>query len=127
MVEKCGTKNRYMLVTKNDVTNNKIEMINVSSIRGKEHKLIYNSNVIINNYYPLPLPSFAKLDTIYLLDDFEDLSKHIALDGKKMSGREFFNIIKQKIEYVNKYGKCKNINITEAEFKKLNKNLIKNL
>ena len=38
MVEKYGTKNRYMLVTKNDVTNNRIEMINVSSIKGKEHK-----------------------------------------------------------------------------------------
>lgn len=125
MVEKYGTKNRYMLVTKNDVTNNRIEMINVSSIKGKEHKLIYNSNIIINNYHPLPLPSFAKLDTMYLLDNFEELNKYIALEGKKMNGREFFNIIKQRFEYVNKYGKCNNVNITEAEFKKVNKHIEK--
>ncbi len=125
MVEKCGTKNRYMLVTKNDVTNNKIEMINVSSIKGKEHKLIYNSNIIINNYSPLPKPSFAKLDTMYLLDNFETLNKYIAFEGKKLSGKEFLDIIKQRIEYIDKYGKCKNVNIDKNEFKKMNKAFLK--
>ena len=43
-----GTKSRFMLVTKNDKVNKTIEMINVSSIKGKEHKLIYNSNIQIN-------------------------------------------------------------------------------
>lgn len=116
-----GTKNRYMLVTKNDVTNNKIEMINVSSIKGKEHKLIYDSNIIINNYFPLPKPSFAKLDTIYLLDNFEDLNRYIAFKGERISENELINIINQRIEYISKKGKCKNINIEESEFKKINK------
>lgn len=115
-----------MLVTKNDVTNNLIEMINVSSIKGKEHKLIYNSNIIIKDFYPLPLPSFAKLDTIYSIDNFQDLNKYIAFQGNKISGREFFNIMKQTLEYKNKYGNCKNIKIEETEFRKINRNFIKN-
>ena len=48
--DEVGTKARFMLVTNNDIVNKTIEMINVSSIKGKEHKLIYNSNIQINNY-----------------------------------------------------------------------------
>lgn len=121
MEEKFGTKNRYMLVTKNDFENNTIEMINVSSIKGKENKLIYNSNIIINNYSPLPVPTFAKLDTIYLLDNFVGLEKYVAFNGIKLGKTEFESIIKQRYEYINKYGKCKNVNITESDFKKTNR------
>lgn len=109
-----------MLVTKNDVENNTIEMINVSSIKGKENKLIYNSNIIIQNYTLLPVPTFAKLDTVYLLDNFSGLEKYIAFNGLQLEKTEFESIIKQRYEYINKYCKCKNVNITESEFKKVN-------
>lgn len=114
-----------MLVTKNDVENNTIEMINVSSIKGKENKLIYNSNIIIRNYIPLPVPTFAKLDTVYLLDNFSGLEKYIAFNGIQLEKTEFDSIIKQRYEYINKYCECKNVNITESEFKKVNTKILK--
>ena len=114
-----------MLVTKNDIENNIIEMINVSSIKGKENKLIYNSNIIIKEYRPLPVPTFAKLDTIYLLDNFKELEKYVAFNGTKFEKTEFEGIIKQRYEYLNKYTKCKYVVLTEGDFKKINN--IKNL
>lgn len=115
-----GTKSRFMLVTKNDKVNKTIEMINVSSIKGKEHKLIYNSNIQINNYYPLPVPSFAKMDVLYLLEDFEELKKFIALRGEKIDSKELENILKQRYEYIYQYNKYKTINFSKEEFMKIN-------
>ena len=115
-----GTKHRYMLVTKNDSINNIIEMINVSSIKGKEHKLIYNSNIQINNYYPLPVPTFAKLDTVYKLENFEELSRFIYFDGEKINKEEFERIFDEKYKYTCKYNKNNTINFTKKEFLNIN-------
>lgn len=68
-----SNKKRYMLVINSDSQNNIIKMINVSSIKGKEHKLLYDSNIEIKEYMPLPVPTFAKLDALYTIDNFEGL------------------------------------------------------
>ena len=51
-----GKKFRYMLIVEYNKKDNVVKMINVSSLKGKEHNLLYSSNIEINNYPPLPVP-----------------------------------------------------------------------
>ena len=70
-------KRRYMIVAKND-SNRTIEMINISKISGKNSmNLIKDYNVILNDYCPLRLPSFAKTNTLYKIEYFEELENYI--------------------------------------------------
>lgn len=113
-------KKRYMLVINSDSQNNIIKMINVSSIKGKEHKLLYDSNIEIKEYMPLPVPTFAKLDTLYTIDNFEGLQNFISFDGEKMNDTEMSNIKLQRYSYI-KDGNVPNvINFSESEFRKVN-------
>lgn len=115
-----SNKKRYMLVIDCDNQNNIIKMINVSSIKGKEHKLLYDSNIEIKEYMPLPVPTFAKLDTLYTIDNFEDLQNFISFGGEKMSDSEMSNIKLQRFNYI-KDGNITNvINFSKSEFKKIN-------
>ncbi len=114
-------KKRYMLILKNDEENNTIEMLNVSSIKGKEAKLLYDSNISICNYNPLPVPTFVKLDSLYIIDKFNGLEKYISFNGQTLAEEEL-NLIKEKrYEYIsNNCNKVYTINYSEVEFKKLN-------
>lgn len=114
-----GNKYRYMLVIEYDKKNNIVKMINVSSLKGKEHNLLYNSNIEINNYTPLPVPSFAKVSTIYIIDYFKELEKYIAFNGQVLGEIQFKYIDTYRVNYM----KDKDIEIiqyTEEEFKSIN-------
>lgn len=113
-------KKRYMLVINYDNQNNIIKMINISSIKGKEHKLLYDSNIEIKEYMPLPVPTFAKLDTLYTIDNFEGLQNFISFDGEKMSESEMSNIKLQRFKYIKDGNTTNAINFSESEFKKIN-------
>ncbi|MBR3152944.1 MAG: hypothetical protein IKF52_05025 [Clostridia bacterium] len=115
-----GNKKRYMLVINCDNENNTIEMINVSSIKGKEHKLLYDSNIEIKNYNPLPVPTFAKLDTLYTIDNFSDLQKFMSFNGTKISNSEISNIKLQRYNYIKNCNPTNVINYSETDFKKTN-------
>jgi hypothetical protein len=61
-----------------DIYDNFIDLLNVSSIKGKEKKLLYPSNKKIINYYPpFDVPSFVKMDELYTIEYFSDLNKSI--------------------------------------------------
>lgn len=109
-----------MLVINYDNQNNIIKMINISSIKGKEHKLLYDSNIEIKEYMPLPVPTFAKLDTLYTIDNFEGLQNFISFDGEKMSESEMSNIKLQRFKYIKDGNTTNAINFSESEFKKIN-------
>ena len=111
--------NRYMLVVETNQEENTIKMINVSSTAGKEHKLLYSSNKEIENYAPLPAPTFAKLDTLYTIDYFNELENFIAFNRQKLSDEQFNYTNNQRLQYM-KNNKIENIQYTESEFKKLN-------
>lgn len=52
----------YLVIS---VTNDYIEVLNVSSIRGKERKLAFPTNERLRNYNPpFVMPSFVKLDSL---------------------------------------------------------------
>ena len=116
------TKNklRYMLVVEENKNENIIKMVNVSSLKGKEHKLLYSSNIEINQYNPLPVPSFAKLDTLYIIDNFKALEKYVAFGNQALNEIQFKYIESNRLEYMKKK-QIDVIQYTEQEFKKYNK------
>lgn len=112
-------KKRFMLVIDVQKDSNIIRMLNVSSIKNRSVNLWYDCNIEIVNYYPLSMPTFAKLDTIYEIKYFKELEKFIAKGGNKLTYKEFRKILDEKTKY-EKNNKTKKIEFTEKEFKKYN-------
>ena len=117
-----GKKPRYMLVVEYNETDKIVKMVNVSSLKGKEHKLLYSSNIEINNYTPLPVPSFAKLDVLYIIDYFKELDEYIAFEKQKLNNSQFKYLNKCRLDYM-KNTQIEIIQYTEQEFNKYNKNI----
>lgn len=116
-------KRRYMIVAKNE-NNNTIEMINISKISGKNSmNLIKDYNVILNNCYPLKLPSFAKTNTVYRVNYFEELENYICFNGRKLNDKDFSNILYERQKYVRKTNKDNVINFSKEEFLQFNNNI----
>lgn len=112
-------KRRYMLIAKD---NKKIEMINISKMDDKSVKqLLKDYNIIIKNYYPFRLPSFAKVNTVYTIDYFPELEDFISFGGEKLNEKDFNNIITERKKHVNKTGKSNKIDFTKEEFMRMNK------
>lgn len=108
-------KRRYMLVIENDIEKNIIKMINVSKLSNKVNCLWYDFNIEIEEYYPLKKPSFAKVNTTYLIENFDELKEYISFNGERISNTELEKIKLQQ----RKYNKI--IKFTKSEFKELNK------
>ncbi|WP_143006883.1 hypothetical protein [Paenibacillus tianmuensis] len=73
--------NRPFLVIEN--TGTIIKALNVSSLRGKETKLIIPSNKNLSKHFPpFPQPSFVKLDEIYHYESFSELEQSVMSSGK---------------------------------------------
>lgn len=116
-------KRRYMIVAKND-SNRTIEMINISKISGKNSmNLIKDYNVILNDYCPLRLPSFAKTNTLYKIEYFEELENYICFNGRKLNDRDFLNIIAERQKYVKRTNKNNIIIFSKEEFLLINNNV----
>ena len=75
-----------------------IEVLNVSSTQGKEHKLLFKFNrKIIKHYPPFQKPSFVKLDSLIKVPT-RDYQKLILLaQGKTLDKNELQDIIKNII------------------------------
>jgi len=71
-----------------------IRCLNVSSIKGKAAKLSYPSNKNISNYNPpFMYPSFVKLDELYEIEQFPELSRLLLCGGKTLDQRSLSTII----------------------------------
>lgn len=114
-----GTKKRYMLVIDNDIIDNSIKMINVSSLRGKEYNLLYESNINIKHFKPLPVPSFAKLNTTYIIDDFKELENYKSFNNAKLSEEQMQEIEGKRTQFI-KNNEIETIQYTAEEFKRYN-------
>ena len=108
-----------MLIVEYNKKDNVVKMINVSSLKWKEHNLLYSSNIEINNYPPLPVPSFAKVNTLYIIDYFKDLEKYIAFKGQVLGDIQFKYIDNYRLRYMQEK-EIEIIQYTEKEFKELN-------
>lgn len=114
-------KRRYMLIIDNDIEKNIIKLLNISKIKGKERKMVYDSNLPMKeDYYPFTQPSFVKLKTTYEIENFGELSNYISYKGEKVTKQQFEAIIQEKQKYSDKHKDCNTIIIEKEEFFKIN-------
>lgn len=70
-----------------------IEVLNVSSIRGKERKLAFDTNERLKIYNPpFNLPSFVKLDSLTRVEKADWGNLHVLNSGKTLDGNELARI-----------------------------------
>ncbi|MBQ7256244.1 MAG: hypothetical protein IJS60_00945 [Abditibacteriota bacterium] len=74
--------NRFYLIVK--VTGSKIGVLNASSLRGKESRLYFESNYLIEQYYPpFPKETFIKLDS-YMEFDISEITDYNSMKANLM-------------------------------------------
>ncbi|WP_261133789.1 hypothetical protein [Bacillus sp. Marseille-Q3570] len=89
---KCNYE-RPFLVIRIDSQNNKLLLLNVSSIKGKTHKLLFDSNKRLPKYNPpLSEPSFVKLDALYTIEYYNDLQTKLLSNGRQYDYEELQRI-----------------------------------
>lgn len=118
-------KRRYMLVVNSNEETKEISMLNVSSIKGKEAKLLMDSNMPIENYSPLVVPSFAKLKTTYKIKYFDELENYVFFGGTKLGKEQLEKIKYEKSLYEKKHNNSNEIVFLRDEFQKYNNNTIR--
>ncbi|CAN7221838.1 hypothetical protein [Rossellomorea sp. LjRoot5] len=92
---------RTFLVLDADQSTSQLSLLNISSIKGKEHKLLFSSNERIILYNPpFYLASFVKLDAQYTIDYFTDLDSTIMAKGKALDPEEFQRIEQRYIDFL---------------------------
>lgn len=80
----------YLVVA---VSNDYIEVLNVSSIRGKERKLAFPINERLRNYNPpFVMPSFVKLDSLTRVSKSEWGDLQILNNGRALESNELNRI-----------------------------------
>lgn len=114
-------KRRYMVITDD---NEELEMINISSLKGKERKLMFPGNIKLYNREPFLAPSFAKIDTIYKIEYFPELEEFISFGGEKLNEEDFKTILLEKDKYISKTKNINEINFTKEEFIRKNKETV---
>lgn len=82
---------RTFLVIEN--TENKLKALNISSIKGKESKLIYPSNMrILKGRPPFVKSSFVKLDALYILETCSEIEKALLHSGERLNPEQLVAI-----------------------------------
>lgn len=90
-------KRPFLVINKD---NDYIYLLNVSSTRGKEHKLGMQSNKLINRYRPPFLKSsFVKLDSMYIVPNRKYIKSYLLCGGRAMHPIEFKDIEKCLSDY----------------------------
>ncbi|MDD2494686.1 MAG: hypothetical protein PHE29_05790 [Tissierellia bacterium] len=87
-------KNRTYIIVDVSEDGKKIKVLNVSSVKGKEHKLAFPSNQRLKKYNPPFLrDSFVKLDSLSEVDASDFSSIMILNNGNKLDCDEMNTII----------------------------------
>jgi hypothetical protein len=98
-----GTDCKYhrpFLVIDVDQLQNRIKLLNVSSVRGKAHKVGFSSNKLLINYKPpFIMPSFVKLDSLYIIEYFPDIQRSVLDGGQTLDSVELQDIIREHYLY----------------------------
>lgn len=121
-----GTKNikhkkRLMLVINKNKILNTLTLINISKVEGKPNCFTYPFNILIRNFNPpLPIPSFAKINDNYVIENFKELDKFLYKQGQKLDNQEYQYILERYNKYI-KNNKIELISFNKNEFIKTNK------
>lgn len=80
----------YLVIT---VEPDYIEVLNVSSIRGKERKLAFPTNERLRSYNPpFVIPSFVKLDSLTRVESADWGNLQVLNSGRTLDGNELARI-----------------------------------
>lgn len=80
----------YLIIT---VKTDYIEVLNVSSIKGKERKLAFPTNERLRSYNPpFIMPSFVKLDSLTRVDSSDWGNLQVLNSGRTLDGAELTRI-----------------------------------
>lgn len=83
-------KRPFLVINKD---NDYIYLLNISSTKGKEHKLGMKSNKLISRYRPPFLKSsFVKLDSMYIVPNREYIKNYLLCEGRAMHPLELQDI-----------------------------------
>ncbi|BDR59493.1 hypothetical protein [Xylocopilactobacillus apicola] len=86
----------YLIV---EVLEKGVYVLNVSSSKGKENKLIYKSNYFLkNNYPPFPKSSFVKLDSRKFISNEELKDFNLMCRGDKLNSKDLNFILKNHLK-----------------------------
>jgi hypothetical protein len=111
---------RPFLIIEFDSTNGKIKMLNVSSVLGKERKLLFKSNRLIKKYKPPFVdPSFVKLDELYEVQYFSNLEKSIVHNAEVLDNVEMADIL-DEFHLYSKSNQIKIVASTHQDIIKIN-------
>ena len=120
--KECSSK-RPFLVISIDETTGLIKMLNISTVEGKERKLLMDSNEqIMKHFPPFPDPSFVKLDELYIIPYFPTLDRSLKLKAV-LNEDEFLTIIDKYTNYSSKHS-VTTVSFTVLDIITRNKNLV---
>lgn len=107
----------YLVIGKED---NSFMLLNISSVAGKERKVLFDSNYLIKQYNPPFLkPSFVKLDAIYKVEICSALNNFVLCGGNKLNAAEMVNLLNAFEKYRSTH--CVNVRyFTENEIQTFN-------
>jgi len=87
----------YLIVR---ITSTEADILSVSSIRGKERKVLFDSNCKIRVHFPPFLkPSFVQLDSLQTRPINDLLSKKLLAGGQKLNDEDLRNILQRLRKY----------------------------
>lgn len=93
-----SSRRTFLVIGEED---NYVLMLNVSSTRGKEHKLLFDSNEEIINYNPpFEVKSFVKFDALYKVEKCTTLSRFTLCRGQSLDSNEFSRLYALYLNYV---------------------------
>lgn len=104
-------------------TGSTVKALNVSSVRGKLHKLQFPSNKRLTAYSP-PFyePSFVKLDVLYEFEKCPELRNSLMCTGKTANGMVVSSVLNWFSEYRSK-SKVHKVSISRSDLIIRNPNL----
>lgn len=91
--KECSGPRTFLAI---ECASDRIKALNVSSTKGKEHKLAMKSNELIQfNYPPFDQPSFIKLDALYEFENFNELELLVLCNSRTIVPMQLNRIITQ--------------------------------
>ena len=99
-----------------DIRDNFIYGLNISSLKNKTHKVLFNSTLVINRFNPpLRVQSYLKLDALYKFPMIEGIAKHLMDNGNGLNNAEFDYIY----QYFSEFREKNKVNQKEVSIEEL--------
>lgn len=82
----------YLIV---EISGDRIGVLNVSSVYGKEHKVLFSTNhVLLKHFPPFPKSSFVKLDSLQYISVKDADSMRLMENGAVLDPAELDGVLK---------------------------------